>query len=68
MTTEGIFRKSASSVILNQLKDQYDQHTVNLKDFDDPHLIAGLLKTFLRDLPTPLLTYDLFDEWAIFAG
>ena len=27
----------------------------------DPHLVAGLLKKYLRDLPEPLMTYELFD-------
>jgi len=34
---------------------------VDFKDVDT-HVIAGLLKTFLRDLEEPLLTYDLYDE------
>ena len=27
----------------------------------DPHVMASLLKKYLRELPEPLLTYDLFD-------
>lgn len=30
--------------------------------FDDPHEAAVLLKTFLRELKEPLLTYELYDE------
>jgi Rho GTPase-activating protein 1 len=29
---------------------------------EDTHVVAGLLKTFLRDLNEPLLTYELYDE------
>ena len=28
----------------------------------DPHAVAGVLKKFLRELPEPLLSYDLFDS------
>ncbi|UYV79981.1 ARHGAP44 [Cordylochernes scorpioides] len=34
-----------------------------LDDVRDPHTVAGLLKTYLRQLPEPLLTYELYDEW-----
>ena len=34
-------------------------------DFDqlgDVHIPAAILKSFLRQLPEPLLTYDLYDH------
>jgi Rho GTPase-activating protein 1 len=30
--------------------------------FVDVHAIAGVLEAFLRELPEPLLTYDLYDQ------
>lgn len=35
---------------------------------EDTHVVAGLLKTFLRDLSEPLLTYDLYEEIIQFLG
>lgn len=35
---------------------------------EDTHVVAGLLKTFLRDLQEPLLTYELYDEITQFLG
>lgn len=35
---------------------------------EDTHVVAGLLKTFLRDLSEPLLTYELYDEIIQFMG
>lgn len=35
---------------------------------EDTHVVAGLLKTFLRDLNEPLLTYELYDEIIQFLG
>ncbi|CAG01094.1 unnamed protein product, partial [Tetraodon nigroviridis] len=29
----------------------------------DPHAIAGALKSYLRELPEPLMTLELYDEW-----
>ena len=37
----------------------------NLHDDDawpDIHVVAGVFKAWLRELPEPLLTYDLFTE------
>ncbi|WVQ98272.1 hypothetical protein IAU59_005395 [Kwoniella sp. CBS 9459] len=60
---EGIYRLSGSSAVIKGLKDRFDSEgDVNLISNDeywDPHAIAGLLKTFLRDLPTSLLTREL---------
>ena len=30
----------------------------------DAHLLAGALKQYIRQLPEPLLTFDLYDKWA----
>jgi hypothetical protein len=35
-------------------------HIVSLETFADPHLAAVLLKKYLRDLPTPLFSEDLY--------
>ena len=29
----------------------------------DVHCIAGALKQYLRELPEPLMTFALYDEW-----
>lgn len=35
---------------------------VNFFEIDDVHLAAVILKTFLRELPEPLLTYKLYND------
>ncbi|WVQ75802.1 hypothetical protein IAR50_005435 [Cryptococcus sp. DSM 104548] len=64
---EGIYRLSGSSAVIKGLKERYDaEGDVNLlveDEYWDPHAIAGLLKTFLRDLPTSLLTRELHTKF-----
>lgn len=61
LETEGLFRRSANISIIKQL-----QKTCNLGEKisfqGDPHCAAVLLKTFLKDLEEPLLTFDLYEE------
>lgn len=40
---------------------------VNFRDMEDVHLAAVILKTFLRELPEPLLTYQLYNDIVNFA-
>lgn len=60
---EGIYRLSGSSAVIKSLKDRFnaegDVDLLAADDFWDPHAIAGLLKTFLRELPSSILTREL---------
>lgn len=61
LETEGIFRRSANVVVIKELQNRCNQGLP--VDFQgDPHIAAVLLKTFLRELDEPLMTYDLYDE------
>lgn len=39
-----------------------DANAVNLDDYNI-HVIASVLKQWLRDLPNPLMTFELYDEF-----
>lgn len=69
---EGIYRLSGSSAVIKGLKEKFDdQGDIKLLVADehwDPHAIAGLLKTFLRDLPTSLLTRELHGRFLAVMG
>lgn len=39
-----------------------DVNSVNLDDYNI-HVIASVLKQWLRDLPSPLLTFELYEEF-----
>lgn len=60
---EGIYRLSGSSAVIKSLKDRFnmegDVDLLASDEYWDPHAIAGLLKSFLRELPASILTRDL---------
>ncbi|KAI1176846.1 hypothetical protein F4777DRAFT_235467 [Nemania sp. FL0916] len=60
---EGIFRLSGSNVVIKQLRERFNQEgDVNIltdETYYDIHAVASLLKLYLRELPTTILTRDL---------
>ncbi|KAI3648921.1 hypothetical protein MP228_006775 [Amoeboaphelidium protococcarum] len=77
LQTEGIFRLSGAQSTVLKLKNLFDNDpdggmkflavgedalldNINL---GDGHAVAGVVKLFLRELPDPLLTFDLFDAF-----
>lgn len=39
-----------------------DVNSINLDDYNI-HVIASVLKQWLRDLPSPLMTFELYEEF-----
>ncbi|XP_069752129.1 rho GTPase-activating protein 1 isoform X3 [Narcine bancroftii] len=63
LNKEGIFRRSANVCLVKEVLDKYNNGVpVDFAVYDDVHLTAVMLKTFLRELPEPLLTYGLYDQ------
>ncbi|TSQ58054.1 Rho GTPase-activating protein 1 [Bagarius yarrelli] len=61
--TEGIFRRSANVNLVKTIKLKYNSgEQVDFFEMEDVHLAAVILKTFLRELPEPLLTYKLYNK------
>ncbi|XP_037547249.1 rho GTPase-activating protein 17a [Nematolebias whitei] len=64
MKEEGLFRIAAGASKLKKLKAALDCSTSQLEEFySDPHAVAGALKSYLRELPEPLMTYQFYEEW-----
>lgn len=69
MDYEGIYRKnggSGLSKVITQLFERGDYEAFDLRDqdqFNDISSVTSVLKTYFRSLPTPLLTYDLHDDF-----
>ncbi|KAM9832342.1 SH3 domain-binding protein 1 [Neosynchiropus ocellatus] len=69
MREEGLFRLAAAASVVKRLKSCLDQGTVDYSEFSmDPHAVAGALKCYLRELPEPLMTFELYSEWFKAAG
>jgi hypothetical protein len=65
MDVEGIYRKTGGSSQVKMIQEGFDKND----DFDisDPTLdisaVTSALKQYLRKLPIPLLTYDVYDRF-----
>lgn len=65
MDVEGIYRKSGGAGQVNQVKngfeksDEYDISDAEL----DIHAVTSVLKSYLRKLPVPLITFDVYDQF-----
>lgn len=64
---EGIFRLSGSNVVIKALRERFnvegDVNLVTDSQYYDIHAVASLLKLYLRELPTTILTRDLHLEF-----
>ncbi|XP_042332591.1 LOW QUALITY PROTEIN: unconventional myosin-IXa [Sceloporus undulatus] len=62
--TEGIYRKSGSTNKIKELRQGLDTdiENINLDDYNI-HVIASVFKQWLRDLPNPLMTFELYEEF-----
>ncbi|KAL2309245.1 hypothetical protein Nmel_005430 [Mimus melanotis] len=74
MKEEGLFRLAAGASVLKKLKSSLASGSNALEEFysdphavagdsTSPHLLPGALKSYLRELPQPLMTFELYDEW-----
>lgn len=65
MLEEGLFRVAASTTKVKRLKAAIDSGCFShiIQEYKDVHILASLLKLYLRELPEPLLTFHLHKEW-----
>ncbi|XP_036376001.1 rho GTPase-activating protein 8-like isoform X1 [Megalops cyprinoides] len=63
LRTEGIFRRSARVQLIRDIQKLYNLgKPVDYEEYEDIHVPAVILKTFLRELPQPLLTFPLYER------
>ncbi|GFY51721.1 rho GTPase-activating protein 44 [Trichonephila inaurata madagascariensis] len=62
---EGLLRVAGSASKLKKIKSAFDAGIeLDLIEYiRDPHAVSGALKSYLRELPEPLLTNVLYEEW-----
>lgn len=64
MNQEGIFRINGSTKAVDKMKAKFDKsQDAELCDAGDIMAVAGLLKLFLRELPDPLMTEALHEQF-----
>ncbi|ORY07389.1 rho-type GTPase-activating protein-like protein 2 [Clohesyomyces aquaticus] len=65
MDVEGIYRKSGANSQVNQVRNLFEAN--DQADISDPdldiHAVTSTLKGYLRRLPVPLITYDVYDQF-----
>lgn len=64
MDEEGIYRKSGASTVTQNIRDGFEQtREFDVSDPDlDIHAVTSALKQYFRKLPTPLITYEVYDS------
>lgn len=62
--TEGIYRKSGVSSKVKELKAKMEENPeeVNFENYQ-VHVLASVLKSFLRDMSEPLLTFECYENF-----
>jgi hypothetical protein len=65
MDIEGIYRKSGGTTQVNQVKSNFEGNgDFDLSDPDlDIHAVSSALKGYLRGLPMPLITYNVYEQF-----
>ena len=60
--SEGIFRVPGDGDLVSELKLRIDKGYYTLDGFDDPHVLASLLKLWLRELADPLVPDEMYND------
>lgn len=63
--TEGLYRKSGVNSKIKELKNKMCETPGDEIDYGpyNIHVLANVLKLFLREMPEPLLTFDRYDDF-----
>lgn len=61
---EGIYRISGNARIKRQLRSQFEENSLRVDVSDESgvscHVLAGILKDYLRELPNPLISREMY--------
>lgn len=63
---EGIYRKSGVNSKIKELKQKMSEMVLSTElDYEsyNVHVLANVLKSFLREMPEPLLSFDRYDDF-----
>ncbi|XP_026488218.1 rho GTPase-activating protein 44-like [Vanessa tameamea] len=68
LNEEGLFRIAGGTSKVRRMKLSLDAGLFNVplpRDYRDMHVVASVLKSYLRELPEPLLTYRLYENFIL---
>ncbi|XP_054477484.1 beta-chimaerin isoform X1 [Anoplopoma fimbria] len=67
MKSEGLYRVSGFSEHIEEVRLAFDRDgekaDISASAYADINIIAGALKLYLRDLPIPIITFDLYSKF-----
>jgi hypothetical protein len=67
MDLEGIYRKNGGSLQMRAIISAFEKgENIDLDDpdqFNDISAVTSVFKQYLRDLPNPLFTYELYSNF-----
>ena len=65
LVEQGIYRISGSAVDIRQAKEAFNDNEfeVDFNELNEPHVVSGVLKLFLRELPEPLFTFPAYQKF-----
>ncbi|CAO3638105.1 unnamed protein product [Cunninghamella echinulata] len=67
MDYEGIYRKSGGAAQMRLIQQGFDRgddiDLMNDEVINDICAVTSVLKTYLRELPDPLMSYELYHQW-----
>ncbi|CAI4778452.1 BDH_1b_G0050600.mRNA.1.CDS.1 [Saccharomyces cerevisiae] len=68
MRSEGIYRKSGSQLVIEEIEKQFsawkvqqNTETPNILTEQDLNAVTGVLKRYLRKLPNPIFTFQIYE-------
>eukprot|EP01119_Soliformovum_irregulare_P008996 TRINITY_DN22107_c0_g1_i1.p1 TRINITY_DN22107_c0_g1~~TRINITY_DN22107_c0_g1_i1.p1 ORF type:complete len:423 (-),score=94.69 TRINITY_DN22107_c0_g1_i1:163-1404(-) len=60
---QGLFRLSASNTDIQKYRKEFDKGEWDcLNSCEDPHVVASLLKLYLREIPEPVFPFCIYDQ------
>ena len=63
ISNEGIFRLAGENVRCQELREEIDHKTdIDFLDSENPHNVSSILKTWIRELPEPMLLFKNFEK------
>ncbi|KAG0308763.1 hypothetical protein BGZ98_006938 [Dissophora globulifera] len=62
LRTEGIFRISGDLGAVAELRARIELGNYDITGITDPHVPCSLLRLWIRDLPEPIIPYDMYQQ------